>query len=89
MMTMSMALDLKSRQVYYSNAFVQAELDTEVYVELLKLFEAKQGGEPMVLKLQMSLYGLKQAPLLWFEKLKQILRDHGFVQSKQDPCLFP
>ena len=63
------ALDLKSRQVDYSNAFVQAELDKEVYVELPRLFEAKQGGESMVLKLQKSLYGLKQAPLLWFEKL--------------------
>ena len=55
---------LKSRQVDYSNAFVQAELDTEVYVELPKLFEAKQGGEPMVLKLQKNLYGLNQALLL-------------------------
>ena len=51
-------------QVDYSNAFVQAELDTEVYVELSKLFEAKQGGEPMVLKLQKNLYGLNQALLL-------------------------
>ena len=53
-----------------------------------KLFEAKQGGEPMVYKLQKSLYGLNQAPLLWFEKLKESLLVCGFMQSKQDPCLF-
>ena len=64
-----MALDLKSKHVDYINAFVQAELDTEVYVELPKLFEAKQGAEPMVLKLKKSLYGLKQALHLLFEKL--------------------
>ena len=88
MMTMYMVLDLKSGQVDYINAFVQAELDMEVHVELLRLFEAEQGGEPIVLKLQKSVYSLKQATLLWFEKLKQSLLICGFVQSKQDPCLF-
>ena len=45
---MYMALDQKSKQLDYSNEFVQTELDTEVNVELLRLFEAKQGAEPMV-----------------------------------------
>ena len=40
-----------------------------------------------ILKLHKNLYGLKQAGCNWFLKLHQGLLDHGFTQSKIDPCL--
>ena len=87
LLTMSMALGLKSKQVDYSNAFVQADIDGEVFMELPEEFNSTD-GEDYVLKLKKSLYGLKQAPMLWFETLRKSLLDRGFKQSEQDPCLF-
>jgi hypothetical protein len=48
---MSIVLGLETRQIDYdSNAFCQAEIEEEVYVELTKDFGEKQGRD-MVLKL--------------------------------------
>jgi len=87
LLIMSIVLDLKTQQIDYSNAFCQAEIEEEVYVELPKDFGDKQGRD-MVLKLNKSLYGTKQAPRAWFLKLKESLEDRGFHQSKLDPCFF-
>ena len=52
----------------YSNAFVQADIDEEVYCDLLlELFGPS--SESYILKLKKSLYGLNQAPCLWFKML--------------------
>ena len=42
----------------------------------------------MVLKLKRALYGLKQAGRTWNRKLDSKLRELGFVQSKNDACLY-
>jgi hypothetical protein len=42
---MSIVLDLKTQQIDYSNAFCQAEIEEEVYVELPKDFGDKQGRD--------------------------------------------
>ena len=91
MFILSLLLGLKSRQVDYNNAFVQAELNEEVFVELPKDFYAigDDGSEEnVVLQLIKSLYGLKQSPLKWFQKLCSGLKARGFKQSAIDPCLF-
>ena len=41
-----------------------------------------------VVKLNKSLYGTKNASHLWWEDLRQALLNYGFIQSKNDPCLF-
>ena len=61
-------------QVDYTNAFAQAELKEEVYVEFPRLFGPKSGSDK-VLHLQKSLYGLRQAPRTFFEKLKAGLEE--------------
>jgi len=78
-----------TRQVDYTNAFAQAELNDEVYVEHPRDFAPKgrSKGET-VLKLLKSLYGIKQAPRTFFEKLRAGLVERGFRQSEHDPCLF-
>ncbi len=45
-------------------------------------------GKDKVLHLQKRLYGLCQAPRTFFEKLKEGLLEHGWLQSEIDPCLF-
>jgi Reverse transcriptase (RNA-dependent DNA polymerase) len=73
-----------TRQVDYTNAFAQAEINEEVYIECPCLFGPKSGST-RVLKLLKSLYGL--TPRTFFEKLRNGLLERGYKQSTVDPCL--
>ena len=42
----------------------------------------------MVCKLKQSLYGLKQSPRCWNHTLDAHLKDMGYVQSTNDPCIY-
>ena len=75
--TLALTLGLKTRQVDYSNAFVQADIDGEVYCELPQEFLGPDNNQ-YVLKLKKSLYGLKQAPRLWFKTLEKSLHDRFY-----------
>jgi len=67
-----------TRQVDYYNAFAQAEIEDEMYVEFPRPFESIS-GEDRVLRLKKSLYGLQQAPRTFFEKFRMdFLRENGF-----------
>ena len=89
MLTLTMKLGLRTKQVDYSNAFVQANIDGDVYCELLTEFSLADGGKSeYVLKLKNIPYGVKQAPLLWFKTLEESLSDRGLKANKQDPCMF-
>ena len=76
-----------TRQVDYTNAFAQADIHEETYVEFPKFFESTN-GEDYVLRLKKSLYGLRQAPRTFYEKLKQGFLERKWLQSTTDPCLF-
>lgn len=88
-------LNLATCQVDYTAAFVQADIDTDVYVDLPRGWRQlnKMGivdpfKENHVLKLKKGLYGLGQSPRNFFLHLKKNLETCGFKQSKFDPCLF-
>ncbi|MGH7954625.1 MAG: reverse transcriptase domain-containing protein, partial [Gloeomargaritales cyanobacterium] len=87
MLTMSIVLNLKTKQVDYANAFAQAKLKKPVYVELPKGFRATEEGD-YVLYMTSSLYGLRQAAERWFDRLSKGLISRGLIQSTMDPCLF-
>ena len=59
-----------TRVIDYTNAFPQAVIDTDIYVEPPALFGSKS-GEDKVLKLRKSLYGLKQSPRTFYQHLSQ------------------
>jgi histone deacetylase 1/2 len=73
------------RQIDFKQAFLNGELQEEVYIEQPEGF---QDGTPRVLKLMKSLYGLKQAPKAWHDTLKAELIKLGYAQSTADPGLF-
>ena len=88
MLILSIVHGLETRQVDYVNAFAQADLDKEVYLEIPQGFQ-HQNVMPCVLKLHKSLYGMNDAPLMFFELLKKNLLSVGFKQLVDiDPCLF-
>ena len=76
-----------TRVIDYTNAFPQADIDTDIYVEMPALLGNKTGGDK-VLKLKKSLYGLKQSPRTFYQHLSQGLQTRGWRPSDIDPCLF-
>jgi hypothetical protein len=83
-LVMTIIMGLENKQIDYAAAFVQAPIDTEVYIEMPKMFSV----HGKVWKLRKSIYGLKQSPRNYFLHMKQKLETLGFTQSNADSCLF-
>lgn len=64
--------DFKLFQINVINAFLNAYINEEVYVEQPLSFEKSQ-FENHVFKLSKALYGLKQDPIAWYEMLTLFL----------------
>ena len=77
-----------TKQVDYTNAFAQADLAEEVYIEPPRRFRGVKDKTTKVLKLLKSLYGLKQAPCTFYQKLKSGLEEQGFTMSEHDTYFF-
>ena len=79
-----------TRQIDFSNAFVHAPMNRDVYVSLPAFFQDKNGisGKDLCLHLQKSLYGLKEAPKLWSDWLAKWLIKLNFKVSTHDPGIF-
>ena len=101
LMILSAMLGLKSRQVDYTQAFPQADLDDPVYMRIpqgwqydpslrkLVQFEDPAFRDPTsYIQLKKNLYGCKQAARNWYLHLKHGLLGRSFRQSVTDPCLF-
>ena len=79
--------DLKLHQLDINMAFLNGELNEEIYMKKPEGFEVK-GKEHLVCKLNRSLYGLKQSPRCWNEALKSQLKKMHFKQLENDPCIY-
>ena len=87
----ALQLKLKTRQIDFDNAFVQAELKEKesIYVTLpVGVHHPTHRREEVALKLLKSLYGMKEAPKLWYQKVTAGLIEMGFERSQHDQCLF-
>ena len=78
---------LKIHQMDVTTAFLNGTIEEEVYMNQLKGF-IEDGKEHLVCRLKHSLYWLKQAPRSWNSVLDMSLKDMGFQQSNNDPCVF-
>ena len=82
-LTIALAKNWVVRQLDINNAFLNGDLQEEVFMELPPRFmDPKQPH--LVCKLHKSLYGLKQAPRAWFEKLRNALIAFGFITTRSD-----
>ena len=93
--------NLKMQQYDVPSAYVQANLQEEIYIEMPEKFSGGKNdlGQPTgdacsdgrpddVLRLVKGLYGLKQAGRAWYKEVTQTLKKIGLTPTLSDPCVF-
>ena len=80
-------MKFKVFQMDVKSAFLNGELEEEVYVEQPPGFVDPRYPD-YVYRLDKALYGLKQAPRAWYETLAQFLIESGFTRGTIDKTLF-
>jgi hypothetical protein len=86
LMALVAAFDLEVIHLDAVNAFVNADVDEEVYITMPEGY--KEGKKDVVLKLQKALYGLRKSPKLWFIEISATLHRLGLKPVPDEPCLF-
>jgi Reverse transcriptase (RNA-dependent DNA polymerase) len=77
--------DLELEQLDVPSAFLNAELDEDIYMELPDGF--KQPG--MIVKLKKALYGLKQGPRCWWLLISKFITETlHYTACISDSCFF-
>ena len=79
---------LEMRQFDISTAFLNGQLDEEVYMRAPSGAKSVASSSGRVLRLRRALYGLRQAGRAWNKRLEAELKGKGFVQSTADPSLW-
>jgi hypothetical protein len=85
-LAMAAAEGMHIHQLDVKTAFLNADLEEEIYITLPA--EVEGGGAGMVYRLRKAIYGLKQAPRAWYKRLRETLEGIGFSVSDADPALF-
>eukprot|EP00963_Diacronema_lutheri_P012506 scaffold1797_cov453-Pavlova_lutheri.AAC.1 len=75
-------LDLEMHQMDIETAFLNADLEDEVYLKIPDGLNKRT--ENQALKLNKSLYGLKQAPRVWNQELTKTLKKMNFECIRVD-----
>ncbi|MCP3677051.1 MAG: hypothetical protein GY721_05525, partial [Deltaproteobacteria bacterium] len=82
---LSIQFGLKLHQLDVVAAFLNGELDHEIYMKQPRGFG---DGSPRVCRLRKAIYGLKQSSRLWNADLHTTLLALDFIRCKSDPCLY-
>ncbi|EAQ84333.1 hypothetical protein CHGG_08347 [Chaetomium globosum CBS 148.51] len=83
-MAITARFDLDLLQFDAVNAFVNADLDEDVFMRMPPGHRRHQ----TILKLNKALYGLRRSPLLWQRTLSRALDNLGFKAVPHEPCAF-
>lgn len=78
--------DVEVESVDISAAFLNGEIDAEIYMKQPDGFP--QGSPDQVLCLIKAIYGLRQSPRLWHEKLDSVLVSMGFQNIRSDAAVW-
>ncbi|GBE78927.1 predicted protein [Sparassis crispa] len=85
-LALAAAEDLELHSVDISSAFLNGDLEEEIYMQQPEGFH--QGGPEMVCRLNKSLYGLKQGARQWNKKLHEVLTKMGFTRLQSDRSIY-
>jgi len=86
LMALVAAFDLNVIQLDAVNAFINADLDEDIYISCPDGY--KEAGRDICLKLRKALYGLRKSPKLWFNEFSTALQKLGLTPVPDEPCLF-
>ena len=84
MLTLVVYFDYKILQMYIQIAFLNRELEEEVYMMQPKGFTSTD--ESKVCRLHKSIYGLKQASRSWNKHFDKCIKTYGFIKNREDPA---
>ncbi|XP_073129675.1 uncharacterized protein [Henckelia pumila] len=87
LLSLAANLDWPLHQLDIKNAFLNGELEEEVYMSQPPGFEEKLGNQT-VCKLNKSIYGLKQSPRASFDRFSKVIKKLGYMQGQADHTLF-
>ena len=79
--------DLELHQMDVKTAFLNGDLEEEVYMDQPLGFETTSEGN-LVCRLKKSIYGLKQASRQWYLKFNDTVLSYGFVEMTVDRCIY-
>ena len=85
LLAMAAAKDGELRHFDAEQAFLKADIDEEIYIEIPEEFQEFPGA---VGRLNKAVYELVQAGRCWNNKLCNDMAAIGFEQAKADPCVF-
>jgi hypothetical protein len=85
MLAVAASKEYTLRQMDVKTAFLNADVEEEIYMRLPKGCGDNTGK---IVRLLKQLYGIKQAPRGWHLKLRDALATKGFRASDYDPALF-
>ena len=66
--------------------FLNGNLSKKMYMTQPKSFISENGNK--VCKLQRSIYGLKQASRSWNIRFDETIKEFGFSQNLDEPCVY-
>ena len=87
LISLAVNLDRPLFQFDIKNAFLNGDLDEDIYMKMSLSF-GQGAGYNTVCKLKKSLYELKQSPRAWFKKFSITLNRLGYKQGQADHILF-
>ena len=79
--------DMELHQMDVKTAFLNGDLNEEVYMIQPEGFVANDSGK-LVCRLKKSIYGLKQVSRQWYLKFHSVVTSYGFVENKVDQCIY-
>jgi hypothetical protein len=79
--------NIKVYQMDVKLAFLNGELEEEVYIENPEGFQLSE-KENYVCRMKKALYGLKQAPRAWYSRLDRYLQQQGFKKGNANNNLY-
>ncbi|WCJ31560.1 Transposon Ty2-LR1 Gag-Pol polyprotein [Euphorbia peplus] len=79
--------DYEIWQMDVKTAFLNGELEEDVYMAQPEGFVNPEYPN-RICKLQKSIYGLKQASRSWNKKFNESIKEFGFIQNLDEPCVY-
>jgi len=81
-------LNLELHQVDVVGAYLQGDLDKEIYMKVPNELAKKYGSGRKFWRLRKVLYGLKQTGQQWKKCLYQVMTKLGFTCAMANNCLY-